>query len=141
VKGMAEDWKGLFAEYPILQVSLICKDITTNLDGQRTFNHELLNVPQKGIDQFVLVHVWRGTNTAQTTFYEVVDLVDPDGGIISQTICDPFQVFGPSYRHYNYFAYTRFTFPKKGTYEFHSMLFKGNEKDTLCVHEDFLLVM
>jgi hypothetical protein len=130
----------LFSEYPVLQISLICKDITTNLDGQRSYHHELLKIPQSGVEQFILVHVWRGTFAVQTTFYEEVDLIDPDGNLLVHTTCTPFQVLGPSYRHYNFYAYTRFIFLKKGTYEFHSKLFKENETNTACINEDYLIV-
>lgn len=138
---MGEGWKQLFSEYPVLQASIICKDVITNLNGQRTYHQELLKIQQSGIEQFILVHVWRGTNTAQTTLYEVIHLTGPDGEIISRTACDPFQVYGPSYRHYNYFAYTHFVFPKQGIYEFHSQLFKENEKETPCLHMNCISVI
>lgn len=138
---MANDWKQLFSEYPILQTSIICQDVTTNLDGQHTYHNELLKIPQKGLDQFILVQIWRGNNTSQDSFYEIIDLVGPDGEILSTTRSAPFQIFGTSYRHYNFFAYTKFVFPKKGTYELVSKLFKENDSSSPLLHENYLIVL
>ena len=138
---MANDWRQLFSEYPILQSSIICQDITSNLEGQKTFHNELLKIPQKGIKQFILVQIWRGNNTNQDSFYEVIDLVGPDGEILSHTASPAFKMFGPSYRHYNYFAYNKFTFPKKGTYEFISKLYQEKSKDNPLTNENYLIVV
>lgn len=138
---MANDWKQLFAEFPILQSSIICQDVTTNIDGQRTYHNEILKLPQKGIKQFILVQIWRGNNTFADSFYEVVELIGPDGEILSTTKSPPFNIFGPSFRHYNFFAYTKFTFPKKGTYELHSKLYKENNDDPPLISENYLVVI
>lgn len=138
---MANDWRELFSEYPILQSSIICQDITTNLNGQRTYHHEVLKIPKQGIEQFILVQIWRGKNTIQESFYEKVDLVGPDGEILSTTTSPSFQMFGSSYRHYNYFAYTKFVFPKTGTYELQSKLYKENSNDPPFNSENFFVVV
>lgn len=137
---MANDWKELFSEYPILLSSIICLDITTNLDGQRTYHNEILKIPQKGLKQFILVQIWRGNNTIQDSFYEVIDLIGPDGENLSHTVSPPFNIFGPSYRHYNFFAFTNFVFPKKGTYELQSKLHKEKDPDTPLTNENYLIV-
>ncbi len=138
---VANDWKELFSEFPILQASLICRDITTNLDGQKTFHHELHKISQKGMDQFILVNIWRGKNTSEQRFYETIDLIGPDGENLSTTKSPPFHMFGPSYRHYNYFAYTKFIFPKKGTYELQSSLYKESSKEPPFKNDNFFIVV
>ncbi len=136
---MANDWKQIFSDAPVLQASIICQDITTNMDGQRTFHQELYSIPQKGIDQFILVQLWRGNNITDATFKEVIDLHDPDGNIISTTKTPDFHLYGPSYRHYNLYSYHSFHFHKKGTYEFKSKLYKQNH-GTPIIHENFIVV-
>lgn len=140
---MANDWKQLFSEYPVLQSSIICQKVTTSEEGERTYHHEISKIPQSGIEEFTLVHVWHGQNTGQSSFYEIIDLIGPDGELICRNPSEPFQIYGSSYRHYNYFIYTKFVFQKKGVYELHSKLFKGNRKlkHKPLVHENYFLVV
>ncbi len=140
-EGMGEIWKRLFSEYPILQSSIICKEVSITLEGNRTYHHELHKLHETELDRFVLVQVWRGNHSNPCTFYEVIELVGVDGEVLACSSSEPFSIYSVSQRHYNYFSFAQFKFPKKGIYEFRSKLYRVHEKETTCLHENYLVVL
>ena len=113
---MSNRLAGLFSDHPILQASLLCRDLSWNQHGELTIHNEFTSLKRGETYDFLVLNIWTDPWGGETRFKEKVELLGPGGELLGVAENDPFSIAAPNRRQINYTRFEKVTFLQSGCY-------------------------